>query len=138
MLAEKEWAVQDTSVELVAYNLIQQEYFADGMTDDLITDLSKISGLIVIARNSVFTCKGKNVKVQEIAKDLNVTHVLEGSVRRAGGQVRINAKLIDALTGAHFWAEKFDRSLSDVFALQDEVTKEIVSALALRHFPHIF
>ena len=107
----------------------EQEYFADGMTDDLITDLSKVSGLIVIARNSVFTYKGRNVKVQEVARDLNVSHVLEGSVRRAGGKVRINAQLIDANTGAHLWAEKFDRPIGDIFALQDEVAKEIVEAL---------
>jgi TolB-like protein/class 3 adenylate cyclase len=109
-----------------------QEYFADGMTDDLITDLSKVSGLIVIARNSVFTYKGKNVKVQEIAKDLNVTHVLEGSVRRAGDEIRINAQLIDAKTGNHLWAERFDRDYSQIFDLQDEVMAKIVSALSLK------
>ncbi|MDP6926357.1 MAG: tetratricopeptide repeat protein, partial [Rhodospirillales bacterium] len=108
-----------------------QEYFADGMTDDLITDLSKLSGLIVIARNSVFTYKGKAVKVQDVAKDLNVTHVLEGSVRRAGGKVRINAQLIDAKTGAHLWADKFDRDFGDIFALQDAITGKIVRALAV-------
>jgi TolB-like protein/Flp pilus assembly protein TadD len=107
----------------------EQEYFADGMTDDLITDLSKLSGLIVIARNSVFTYKGKAVKVQEIAKDLNVTHVLEGSVRRSGGKVRINAQLIDAQTGAHLWAEIFDREFTEIFALQDDVREKIVAAL---------
>ena len=112
-----------------------QEYFADGMTDDLITDLSKVSALIVIARNSVFTYKGKNVKVQEIAKDLNVTHVLEGSVQRAGGQVRINAQLIDAKTGAHLWAETFDRDFRDVFKLQDELSEKIVAALKLALTP---
>jgi adenylate cyclase len=106
-----------------------QEYFADGMTDDLITDLSKISGIDVIARNSVFTYKGKNVKAQEVARDLNVSHVLEGSVRRAGDKVRINAQLIDAATGAHLWAETFDREYQDIFALQDEVTSKIVEAL---------
>jgi len=108
-----------------------QEYFADGMTDDLITDLSKISGLDVIARNSVFTYKGKNVKVQEVARDLNVSHVLEGSVRRAGGKIRINAQLIDAATGAHLWAETFDRDYQDIFALQDEVTSKITQALKI-------
>jgi len=113
----------------------EQEYFADGMTDDLITDLSKLSGLIVIARNSVFTYKGKAVKVQEVAKDLNVTHVLEGSVSRAEGKVRINAKLIDAKTGAYLWAEKFDRDFTDIFALQDEVTGDIVAALKVKLTP---
>ena len=109
----------------------EQEYFVDGMTDDLITDLSKLSGLIVIARNSVFTYKGRNVKVQEVARDLNVTHILEGSVRRAGGRVRINAQLIDANTGAHQWAEQFDRKLTDIFDLQDEVVENIVTALSI-------
>jgi adenylate cyclase len=110
----------------------EQEYFADGMTDDLITDLSKVSGLIVIARNSVFTYKGKNVKVQEVAKDLNVTHVLEGSVRRAGDQVRINAQLIDANTGEHLWAERYVRDLADIFRLQDEVLGKITTALRIK------
>ena len=109
----------------------EQEYFADGMTDDLITDLSKVSGLIVIARNSVFTYKGKNVKVQEVAKDLGVTHVLEGSVRSAGEKIRINAQLIDAKTGAHLWAETYDRNFADIFQIQDEVTAAIVSALTI-------
>jgi len=110
----------------------EQEYFADGMTDDLITDLSKLSGLIVIARNSVFTYKGKNVKVQEIAKDLNVTHVLEGSVRRAGEQLRINAQLIDAVTGSHLWAERFDRDVQNVFVVQDEIAHKIVATLKIK------
>ena len=113
----------------------EQEYFADGMTGDLITDLSKLSGLIVIARNSVFTYKGRNVKVQDVAKDLNVTHVLEGSVRRVGGRVRINAQLIDAKTGAHLWAETFDRDFTDIFDLQDDVTQEIIKALKLSLSP---
>jgi len=107
----------------------EQEYFADGMTDDLITDLSKVSGLIVIARNSVFTYKGRNVKVQEIARDLNVTHVLEGSVRRSGNKVRINTQLIDATTSDHLWAERYDGTLEDVFSLQDRLTAKIVEAM---------
>jgi TolB-like protein/class 3 adenylate cyclase len=110
----------------------EQEYFADGMTDDLITDLSKVSGLVVIARNSVFTYKGRNVKVQDVAKDLNVSHVLEGSIRRAGGKVRINAQLIDAKTGSHLWAETFDRAYKDVFELQDEITAEITAAMKVK------
>ena len=110
----------------------EQEYFSDGITEDLITDLSQISGLFVIARNSVFTYKGRAVKVQEVARDLGVSHVLEGSVRRVGNRVRINAQLIDAATGRHLWAERFDRDLTDVFALQDEVTQKIVSALAVK------
>jgi TolB-like protein len=110
----------------------EQEYFVDGMTDDLITDLSKHSGLFVIARNSVFTYKGQAVKVQRVAEELGVRYVLEGSVRRAGDQVRINAQLIDAVTGGHLWAERYDGSVTDVFALQDRVARNIVTALAVR------
>jgi adenylate cyclase len=109
----------------------EQEYFTDGMTEDLITDLSKVSGLFVIARNSVFTYKGQAVKVQQVAEELGVRYVLEGSVRRAGDTVRINAELIDAMTGGHLWAERYDGHLADVFALQDKVTGSIVAALAL-------
>ena len=109
----------------------EQEYFADGMTEDLITDLSKISGLFVIARNSSFSYKGQSIAVRQVAEELGVRYVLEGSVRRAGDQVRINAQLIDALTGGHLWAERYDGSSSDIFALQDEVTGKIVTALAV-------
>ena len=108
-----------------------QEYFADGMTEDLITDLSKISGLFVIARNSSFSYKGQQVKVRQVAEELGVRYVLEGSVRRDGDQVRINAQLIDATTGGHLWANRFDRDLGDIFKLQDEVIGKIVSALAI-------
>jgi adenylate cyclase len=110
----------------------EQEYFSDGLTDDLITDLSKLSGLFVIARNSVFTYKGKPVKVQQVAEDLGVRCVLEGSVRKAGGQVRINAQLIDATTGEHLWAERYDGDIGDVFTLQDRITGKIVTALAVK------
>ena len=113
----------------------EQEYFADGMTDDLITDLSKISGLFVIARNSVFTYKGKPVKVRQVAEELGVRYVLEGSVRRIGDQVRINAQLIDATTGGHLWAERYDGSLNDVFGLQDKVLRKVVAALAAKLTP---
>ncbi len=109
----------------------QQEYFVDGMTEDLITDLSKLSGLFVIARNSVFTYKDKAVKVRQVAEELGVRYVLEGSVRRVGDQVRINAQLIDATTGGHLWAERYDGLLQNVFAMQDEVTQKIVAALAV-------
>ena len=102
------------------------------MTDDLITDLSKISGLFVIARNSTFVYKGKTVTPKQVAEELGVRYVLEGSVQRAGDQLRINAQLIDALSGGHVWAERFDGSLADVFALQDKVTRSIADALALR------
>jgi adenylate cyclase len=111
---------------------LEQEYFVDGMTDDLITDLSKHSGLFVIARNSVFTYKGQPAKIQQVAEELGVRYVLEGSVRRAGDQLRINAQLIDAVTGGHLWAERYDGSITDIFALQDQVTRNIVTALAVR------
>ena len=110
----------------------EQEYFSDGITEDLITDLSKISGLFVIARNSVFTYKGKAVKVEDVGRELGVRYVLEGSVRKANNRVRITAQLIDARTSGQIWAERYDRELKDIFALQDEVTHEIVSALAIK------
>ncbi len=110
----------------------EQEYFSDGITEDLITDLSKISSLFVIARNSVFTYKGRAVKVDYVGRALGVRYVLEGSVRRAGARVRITAQLVDAGTGGHLWAERYDRDVGDIFALQDEVTQKIVTALALK------
>lgn len=114
---------------------VEQEYFVDGMTEDLITDLSKISGLFVIARNSVFTYKGTPVKIQQVAEELGVRYVLEGSVRKVGNAVRINAQLIDAVTGGHVWAERYDDSGEDIFALQDRITQKIVSALELKLSP---
>ncbi len=108
----------------------EQEYFADGLVEDLITDLSKVPGLLVIARNSTFTYKGRPVDVRSVARDLGVRYVLEGSVRRAAARVRINAQLIDATDSSHLWADRFDRDLSDVFLLQDEVVGRIVSALS--------
>jgi TolB-like protein/cytochrome c-type biogenesis protein CcmH/NrfG len=110
-------------------NEADQEAFADGLTEDLITDLSRISGLFVIARNSAFAYKGKAMDVRGIAQDLGVRYLLEGSARRAAGRVRINAQLVDAVSGDHLWAERFDRSLEDIFAVQDEVTGKIVEAL---------
>jgi adenylate cyclase len=110
----------------------KQEYFSDGITEDLITDLSKISGLFVISRNSTFTYKGKPVKVQQVARELGVRYVLEGSVRKVADQVRINAQLIDATTGGHLWADRYDGKLVDIFALQDKVTAKIVAALAIK------
>lgn len=106
-----------------------QEHFADGMTDDLITDLSKSSALFVIARNSTFFYKGKPVKISQVAEELGVRYVLEGSVQRAGDQVRVNAQLIDALTGGHVWADRFNGSVTDIFAAQDEFVSKIVEAL---------
>ena len=110
----------------------EQEYFVDGITEDLITDLSQVSGLFVIARNSVFTYKGKPVKVQQVGRELGVQYVLEGSVRKSGNRIRINAQLVDASTGRHLWAARYDRELTEIFALQDEVTAKIVSALAVK------
>ena len=110
----------------------EEEYFADGLTDDLITDLSKISGLFIIARNSVFAYKNKTVDVPDVARELGVRYVLEGSVRRAGERVRINAQLIDGTTGGHVWAERYDRDYADIFALQDQVIEEIVGALSVQ------
>src|SRR6516165_3209253 len=106
-----------------------QEYFADGMVEDIITALSRFKWLFVIARNSSFTFKGKAVDIKEIGRRLGVRYVLEGSVRKAGKRVRITGQLIDASTGAHLWADRFERELTDVFALQDEVTAAVISAI---------
>ncbi len=108
----------------------KQEYFSDGMTEDVITSLSKLSGLFVIARNSAFTYKGRAVKPQQVSQELGVRYVLEGSVRKARNHVRVTAQLIDATTGYHLWAEHYDGELKDIFALQDGITGQIVAALA--------
>ena len=113
----------------------EQEYFSDGITEDIITDLSKVSALLVIARNTAFTFKGKVMDVKEVARALDVTHVLEGSVRKAGDRVRITAQLIDSATGGHVWADRYDRDLTDIFAIQDEISKAIVAALRLKLLP---
>jgi len=110
----------------------KQEYFSDGLTDDLITDLSRISGLFVIARNSVFFYKGRAVKVQDISRELGVQYVLEGSVRKSDNRVRITAQLVDATTGHHLWAARYDRPLKDIFTLQDEIVQKIVTTLKLQ------
>jgi adenylate cyclase len=107
----------------------EQEYFADGMVEEIITALSRFKWLFVIARNSSFTFKGHAVDIKEVGRRLGVRYVLEGSVRRASGKVRITGQLIDAKTGAHIWADRFERDLTDVFALQDEVTAAVVSAI---------
>ena len=109
----------------------EQEYFTDGMTEDLITDLSKVSGLFVVARNSSFTYKGQAVDVRQAARQLGVRYILEGSVRKAGARVRINVQLIDALDGGHLWAERYDGNIDDVFELQDEVGAKVIEALAV-------
>ena len=113
----------------------EQEYFSDGISEDITTDLSKISALAVTARNSAFTFKGQAVDVCEIARKLSVSHVLEGSVRKAGGRVRITAQLIDGASGDHLWAERYDRDLTDIFTIQDEISKAIVAALKLKLLP---
>jgi len=107
----------------------KQEYFSDGMTEEIITALSKVPNLFVIARNSTFTYKGKPVKVKEVSEELGVRYVLEGSVQKSGDRVRITAKLIDAFSGHHLWAERYDRDLKDIFALQDEITMKVITAL---------
>jgi adenylate cyclase len=107
----------------------EQEYFSDGITEEIITALSKVPNLFVIARNSTFTYKGKPVKVKQVSEELGVQFVIEGSVRRAGDKVRITAQLIDALSGHHLWAERYDRDLKDIFALQDEITMKVITAL---------
>jgi adenylate cyclase len=113
----------------------EQEYFSDGISEDIITDLSKVSALWVAARNTAFTFKGKHVDVPQVARQLKVSHVLEGSVRKAGGRVRITAQLVDGATGGHVWAERYDRDLNDIFALQDEISQAIVAALKLKLLP---
>ena len=113
----------------------EQEYFSDGISEDITTDLSKVSALEVIARNTAFTFKGRSVNVCEVARKLGVTHVLEGSVRKVGDRVRINAQLIDGASGGHVWAERFDRDLTDIFTIQDEISKAIVAALKLKLLP---
>ena len=113
----------------------EQEYFSDGISEDITTDLSKVSSLEVVARNTAFTFKGQAVNVREVARKLGVSHVLEGSVRKAGGRVRVTAQLIDGATGGHVWADRYDRDLTDIFAIQDEISKAIVDALKLKLLP---
>src|ERR1700722_13718897 len=113
----------------------EQEYFSDGISEDIITDLSKIAGLMVIARNSSFTYKGRSVDIRDVGRDLGVRSVLEGSIRRAGNRVRITAQLIYATNGAHLWADRYDRDLTDIFAVQDDVTRRIVHALKVTLSP---
>jgi adenylate cyclase len=108
----------------------EQEYFTDGITEDIITDLSRFSELFVIARNSSFQYKGRSVDVRQVGRELGVRYVLEGSMRRAGDRVRITGELVDATTGAHRWADHYDRKLEDMFAVQDEVARTIVAILA--------
>ena len=142
-------SVEPASVEKMAYQLPdkpsiavlpfnnlsgdpEQEYFSDGITEEIISSLSKIPKLFVIARNSTFTYKGKPVKVNQVAEELGIRYVLEGSVRKAGDKVRITAQLIDALNGHHLWADRYDRDLIDIFALQDDITKKIITAMQVK------
>jgi adenylate cyclase len=124
------------SIAVLAFNNMsgdpEQEYFSDGISEDIITDLSKLSELHVIARNSSFAYKGKPIDVKQVGRDLGVRYVLEGSVRKAGNRVRVTGQLIDAASGAHIWAERFDRDLTDIFAVQDELTQEIIAALKIK------
>jgi adenylate cyclase len=113
----------------------EQEYFSDGITEDIITDLSKVSALAVTSSNTAFRYKGQHVEIAKVARELKVTHVLEGSVRKAGGRIRINAQLIDGASDNHVWAERYDRDASDIFAIQDEISQAIVKALRLRLLP---
>ena len=127
------------SIAVLAFNNMsgdpEQEYFSDGISEDIITDLSKLSELHVIARNSTFNYKGKGIDVKQVGRDLGVRYVLEGSVRKAGNRVRVTGQLIDAANGEHIWADRFDRDLTDIFAVQDELTREIISALKVKLTP---
>ena len=127
------------SIAVLAFNNMsgdpEQEYFSDGISEDIITDLSKLTEMRVIARNSTFTYKGKAVDVKQVGRDLGVRYVLEGSVRKAGNRVRVTGQLIDAESGEHVWADRFDRDLTDIFAVQDALTQEIISALKIRLTP---
>jgi len=142
-------AIESASIEKMAYPLPdkpsiavlpfdnlsgdpKQDYFSDGITEEIITALSKTPKLFVIARNSTFTYKGKPVKVKQVAEELGVRYVLEGSIRKAGDKIRISAQLIDALTGRHLWADRYDRNLKDIFAVQDEITKNIITAMQIK------
>src|SRR5215831_16943947 len=109
----------------------EQQYFADCITEDLTTDLSRMADMVVISRNTAFTYQDKRVDTKQIGRELGVRYVLEGSVRRSGNQVRVNAQLIDAESGAHLWAERFDRDVGDLFALQNDITSRIARALSI-------
>jgi len=119
-------------LEIVNQVKTEQEYFADGMVEEIITALARFKSLFVIARNSSFAYKGKAVDIKQVGRDLGVRYVLEGSIRKAGGKVRITGQLIEATTGAHFWADKFDGGIEDVFDLQDQVATSVASAIAPR------
>jgi adenylate cyclase len=136
---EEPWEIEKPSIAVLPFNNIsgdpEQEYFSDGITEDIITDLSKISGLFVVARNTVYTYKGKPAKVQQVSQDLRVNFILEGSVRKAGSRVRVTAQLVEGKGGGHLWADRYDRDLTDIFALQDEITHTIVDHLKVKLLP---
>jgi adenylate cyclase len=137
--SQDRWEIEKPSIAVLPFDNIsgdpEQEYFGEGIAEDLITDLSKISGLFVIARNTAFTYKGRPATAQQIGEDLRVRFILEGSVRKAGSRVRITAQLIDAKTGGHLWADRYDRDLTDIFAIQDEITRMIVDQLKVKLLP---
>ena len=136
---QESWEVEKPSIAVLPFNNMsgdpEQEYFSDGITEDIITDLSKISGLFVVARNTAFTYKGKPVKVQQVSQELRVRFILEGSVRKAGPRVRVTAQLVEGKDGGHLWADRYDRDLTDIFAIQDEITHTIVDQLKVRLLP---
>jgi adenylate cyclase len=137
---QEPWEIEKPSIAVLPFNNMsgdpEQEYFSDGITEDIITDLSKISGLFVVARNTTFTYKGKPVKVQELSQDLRVKFILEGSVRKAGSRVRVTAQLVEGKDGGHLWADRYDRDLTDIFAIQDEITRTIVDQLKVKLLPN--
>jgi adenylate cyclase len=137
--SQKRWGGEKPSIVVLPFSNMsgdpEQEYFGDGITEDLITDLSKISGLFVVARNTSFTYKGKPVKVQQVSQDLRVTFILEGSVRKVGPRVRVTAQLVDGRDGGHLWADRYDRDLTDIFAIQDEITRSIIDQLRIKLLP---
>jgi adenylate cyclase len=130
------WSVEKPAIAVLPFDNMsgdaEQEYFADGITEDIITELARFQNLVVIARNSTFTYKGKATRVKDVARDLGVHYVVEGSVRRAGSRVRVTVQLIESKSEKHVWAERYDRELTDIFEIQDEVTKAIVGALPSR------
>ena len=132
-------ALKKTSIAVLPFSNMsgdpEQEYFSDGITEDIITDLSKISSLHVVARNTTFTYKGRAVKVQQVAQELGVTFLLEGSVRKAGARIRVTGQLVDGRDGSHVWAERYDRELTDIFAIQDEIAHAIIEQLKLKLLP---
>ena len=131
--------IEKPSIAVLPFNNMsgdpEQEYFSDGITEDIITDLSKVSGLFVVARNTTFTYKGKPANVQQVSQDLRVRFILEGSVRKVGSRVRVTAQLVEGKDGGHLWADRYDRDLTDIFAIQDEITHSIVDQLKVRLLP---